>query len=343
VAPAAASAIEETGSGATIHWKSCDPAPSNKGSARPPDVECGTVEVLVDWSNPKGEKIKIAVARRRATDPAARIGMLVMDPGGPGIAGAQQVRTLPDLGFSAEVYRRYDVVGFDPRGVGDSHPVLCSATAVPPRGDTTTKEGFAERVSYNRAYRATCREHTGKLYDFVDTASVAQDMDAIRSALGEPKLNYYGISYGTLMGQQYAERFPQRVGRFVLDSNMDHSEPTARDFLDSEARAAQSIFGEYVEWCARTAACALHGSDVRAVHRELLARAGRGELVEPGGTGDAATITPLLYLAIVNGGSYDPDWYDLAQTMKDLRDAATDPAAATRAGELLRTVTEAAD
>jgi pimeloyl-ACP methyl ester carboxylesterase len=331
--PSLARAAEDAGTGTAIQWKPCGAAPPDGGGTPEPGAECGTVTVPVDWSKPDGEKIEISVARRKATDPAARIGTLLMDPGGPGGPGAQQVRNVPDL-FSADVRRRYDVIGFDPRGVGDSHPVLCSATALRPPSDVTSEAQFAAHVADNRALRANCRAHTGKLYDFVDTASVVQDMDAIRAALGERKLNYYGISYGTLMGQQYAERFPQRVGRFVLDSNMDHSLPTTKDFLVTAARSAQATFGQYADWCARTAACALHGSDVRAVHRELLDRAERGKL--PGDTPGEQSMTPLQYLDFVNHNSHGPTWYYLAETMRGLRDGAANPAVAAQAGESLR-------
>jgi len=128
------------------------------------------------------------------------------------------------------------------------------------------------------------------------------------------------------MGEQYAERYPQNVGRFVLDSNMDHSQSTTGDFLNSQARGAQAIFGQYVEWCARTAACALHGTDVRALHHELLDRAEQGKLQASDGNG--RTITPIEYLSFVNGSSYGPSWYALAKTMRDLRDGTTNQATA---------------
>jgi pimeloyl-ACP methyl ester carboxylesterase len=211
--------------------------------------------------------------------------------------------------------------------------VVCSAnTSQPPTDDVTTQAQFTAWVAYNEAHAADCRKHTGKLYDFVDTLSVVRDMDAIRSALGEQKLNYYGVSYGTMMGERYAEKFPQRTGRFVLDSNMDHSQATTKGFTTSEARAAQAVFGQFVDWCGRTQGCALHGSDVRAVHRDLLARAERGQLVVPGSAG-GTKLTPMGYLARVNDRSYRPDWFSLAQFMKRLHDGVASPAVAAPAAD----------
>src|SRR6185312_6326550 len=108
--------------------------------------------------------------------------------------------------------------------------------------------------------------------------SVARDMDVIRAALGDRKLTYYGVSYGTLMGQQYAELFPDKVRALVLDSNMDHSQYTAWEFLNSETQSVQAEFGQFAAWCDRTASCALHGRDVSKLTRDLQDKAARGEL-----------------------------------------------------------------
>lgn len=130
---------------------------------------------------------------------------------------------------------------------------------------------FAQLAGYIRKVADSCMAITGPLVDFVDAASVARDMHVIRVALGEKKLNYFGRSYGTLAGQQYAELFGPNVGRMPLDSNMDHGLPDAWQFMRSHALAVEESFGPFVAWCGRNTGCALHGQDVKKVHADLLA------------------------------------------------------------------------
>ncbi|WP_206184905.1 alpha/beta hydrolase [Thermoactinospora rubra] len=294
-APAAASP-------AAISWAPCEEDPT---------AECGTLAVPVDWDNPAAGTFELALARRKATDPGARIGSLVINPGGPGGSGVDAVvrNWLP---FTPELTRRFDVVGFDPRGVGRSHPVVCSRELLGRSPDPIMKSqaDFDAMLAYNERLRQDCRARTGPLFDHVDTGSVVRDLDALRAALGEDKLTYYGISYGTLIGQLYAERFPGRVRALALDSNMDHSLGTAA-FLDTEAWTAQDSFNEFAAWCGRSAQCALHGQDVRAVWARLLERAERGELHLPGEPD--VKITPLLLVYNALGAFYGPDWAGLAE------------------------------
>jgi pimeloyl-ACP methyl ester carboxylesterase len=306
-----------------VSWQPCPDQPPEA-----PPVDCATVTVPLDWSKPRGATIGIAIARQKATDPSARIGSILVDPGGPGGSGVEWVKSGPI--FSAEVHRRFDVVGFDPRGVGGSHPVLCGSDieteqvpAVP-----RTRAEYDQLTTHNRALGESCRRLTGPVFDFVDTLSVARDMDAIRAALGERRLNYYGVSYGTLMGQQYAELFPGRIRTMVLDSNMDHSLGTAWQFLRTEATSAQENFDQFVAWCGRTAACALHGRDVRKVFADLLARADRGELTLPG---TDQKLDQFTLLSFTNGAFYGPGWQFLAEFLAELAGAPANPAVTQRA------------
>ncbi|TDD47549.1 alpha/beta hydrolase [Nonomuraea terrae] len=296
-------------------------------------AECGTLTVPVDWDEPDGETFELAVARRKATDPEARIGSLVINPGGPGGSGVSAV--LGGMGFTPELTSRFDIVGFDPRGVARSHPILCSLELARQAPDTLSIDSQADfdaLLAHNERYRQDCRERTGALYDHVDTGSVVRDLDALRAALGDDKLTYYGISYGTLIGQLYAERYPGRVRALMLDSNMDHSLGT-KAFLDTEAWTAQDSFDEFVSWCEATASCALHGRDVRAVWKELLARADRGELEFPGEPG--VTLTRMSLVSQAFGAFYGPAYQQLAELLAALesgegtaRAIVTPPAAA---------------
>ncbi|MEU5287813.1 alpha/beta hydrolase [Streptomyces sp. NPDC020755] len=271
---AAAPVVHASPAAATgvLRWAPCD-------AATKPGAECATLSVPVDWARPDGPRLDLAVARRQATDSGARVGSMVFGPGGPGDSG---VKTVVDrIGrFSSEVRRGFDIVSFDPRGVGGSNPVVCSddLLADRPSPELRSQADFDATLAYNRRLRADCRARTGPVFNHLDTAQTVRDLDALRAALGERKLTFHGSSYGTLLGAQYAETYPRRVRAMVLESVMDHSVPTAREFLRSEAATAEDSFREFVKWCDGAADCALHGRDVRAVWQSLLDRAGRGEL-----------------------------------------------------------------
>ncbi|AHH95564.1 peptidase/hydrolase [Kutzneria albida DSM 43870] len=287
----------------TINWRPC---------VENAQADCGTLTVPIDWANPALGTIDLALARRKATDPAHRIGSVVVDPGGPGGPGAEWVATGSVL--SEQVRQRFDVIGFDPRGVTKSHALTCDRSVLTqvPTTDPGTPQGFADLVAYNRRVAENCRHNSGPLYDHVDDLSVVRDIDAIRAAVGDRKLTYYGTSYGTLMGQQYAELFPDRVRALVLDSNMDHSLPGA-DFFRTEAATAEDGFTEFTKWCAANTACALHGQDLGTVFDQLRAKAERGELHLPG---SSQVLTPMLLTAYTTSYLYGPDWARLANWLK---------------------------
>jgi pimeloyl-ACP methyl ester carboxylesterase len=164
------------------------------------------------------------------------------------------------------------------------------------------------------------------MFDHVDTLSVVRDVEAIRSALGEDKINFYGASYGTLLGAEYAQRYPERIRAMVLDSVMDHS-ADVDDALGTETAATQDMFDEFVAWCARDASCVLRGQDIRAIWAALLARAAAGTLVDPYDAAKRMTVYALLQVAF--SSFYDPQWYTLAYYLKDA--TASRPAAGKRA------------
>jgi pimeloyl-ACP methyl ester carboxylesterase len=257
-------------------WTPCAEAPDD------PAVRCATLRVPVDWSRPHGATFELALARRLASDPAARIGTLVYGPGGPGGSGVDVV--LNGLRFSEEVHRRFDFVSFDPRGVGRSHPVLCTPELLDqvPFPEPRNQSEFDRIVAFNQRLRADCRALTGPLFDHVDTLSMAHDVDAMRAALGEARITFYGGSYGTVLGAQYAERYPHRLRALVLDSILDHSLGT-KGLLDAGAISLQDSLDEFVAWCDGEPSCALHGRDVRASVATIFGKIERGEvIIEPG-------------------------------------------------------------
>ncbi|MFE9914340.1 alpha/beta hydrolase [Micromonospora sp. NPDC005553] len=296
--------VDVTGGGnARIDWQACPEQPDDPGT------RCGTLRLPVDWARPGGETFPLALARRPATDPAARIGVLVFNPGGPGLSGVDVALTAASQ-LGPDVLRRFDIVGFDPRGTVRSAPVRCSSALLGQQPSLTPANAaeFERLRTYNRQLRDDCRANSGPLFDHLDSVSVARDTDAVRAALGERQLSLYQWSYGTLIGQSYAELFPDRVRALVMDSVMDHSQGV-REYFRGGAASNEALFHEFVTWCERNPGCALHGRDVPALYDRLMRRADAGTLV------DAATGTPLSWFELgfatfVN--FFDATWADLA-------------------------------
>ena len=288
-------------------------------------AECGVLRVPVDWRKPRGATFDLALARRKAADPARRIGSLVINPGGPGGSGVDFALGAAGY-FTPEIMAKFDVVGLDPRGVARSHAVRCSTDllAKAPSPELTSQADFDRLVAYNAELGKDCRAHTGPLYDHVDTGAVIQDIDAVRKALGERRISYYGVSYGTLIGQQYAERFPKNFRALVIDSNMDHSLHT-RAFLMTETVTGEANFNEFVKWCARDTRCAVRDPGASQVWKELLARADRGELPDP--EDPTRKLTAWDLTSAIFGAFYGPDWKGIADAMAALRDGTPLPAA----------------
>ncbi|CAL9357244.1 hypothetical protein SUDANB37_00612 [Streptomyces sp. enrichment culture] len=263
----------------TLRWAPCD-GPGEPGA------ECAVLSVPVDWARPNGPALDPAVAHREATDPAARVGSMVFGPGGPGDSGVEIVVGRAES--PPQVRHRQ----LRPARRGRQQPG--DLLAERPSPELGSRAGFDATTAYNRRLRADCRARTGPVFDHLDTARRGPGPGRLRAALGERKLTFHGSSYGTLLGARYAETYPRRVRAMVLESVMDHSVPATRAFLRSEAATAEDSFREFVKWCAGAAHRALHGRDVRAVGRGLLARAGRGGLEDPAKAGTSLSSSDLV-------------------------------------------------
>ncbi len=280
--------IEEYVPPGPITWQPC---------AEDAVVDCATIKVPIDWADPGGEKFDLAIARREATDPAKRIGSLIFDPGGPGVSGVDYVMTAPtneQRKLSDNLRAHFDLVGFDPRGVGRSSPIMCETAVLResfPRWPSNTGE-YDQMLAHFTRLGQSCQQNSTALFRHVDTISVARDIDAIRAALGEKKISYMGVSYGTIMGQQWAELFPHRVRAMAIDGNMNHAQ-SAESFFLTASTEAERLFGQFADWCARTSKCALHGHDVRALYDELYTKAEQGVLTDPA-AGNAPVPPPAL-------------------------------------------------
>ena len=255
---------------ASPEWGSCA-AILGAGGA-PPTARCGTVSVPVDWddaANTEGARAMLAVIRVPAT--GDRIGTLIVNPGGPGASAVDTVASMSAA--DSEITRRFDLVGFDPRGVGHSTPqVRCRTDAefdayrTDPMVDYSPA-GVAHIEAIDQQLAQGCLDRTGRDHlAAVGTASTVRDMDAVRAALGEDQLNYLGYSYGTEIGAAYAGRYPDRVRAMVLDGAVD----PAADPIEENIRqlaAFQTAFDDYAADCARSTDCPLGQDPARFVAR----------------------------------------------------------------------------
>jgi pimeloyl-ACP methyl ester carboxylesterase len=232
--------------GSALHWSRC--------SGQLAGLECASLAVPLNYADPGGRKITLALSMMPATAPAARQqGVLLVNPGGPGEPGRSLASEVA-AGLSPQVAATYDIVGFDPRGVGGSVPALSCDPGFfdQVRPDYIPASAAAEQVLIGRAkaYAAGCEKRFGWMLPYMTTVDMARDMDQIRQAFGVAKINYYGVSYGTYLGQVYGTLFPGRVRRMVLDSTVDPAGVWYTDNIDQDY-AFQGRLDAFFAWTAK--------------------------------------------------------------------------------------------
>ncbi|KQY23604.1 transporter [Cellulomonas sp. Root485] len=265
--------------GQQLEWTACEQG------------ECATAQVPLDYADPAGPSIGIALARARATG-GEPVASLLLNRGGPGASGVDFVSQVAGM-VSADITRQFDLVGFDPRGVQRSSPVTCVDAAgldeiIAYDADYSTDAGIQDVIDMYGELGAACEQNTGAALGHVDTVSAARDLDILRAALGDATLTYLGFSYGTLLGATYAALFPEKVGRLVLDG----AKPPTLTYLEvSEGQAVgfENALRAYITDCQAGPRCPLDGSleDGLAQISELFERANANPL--PTGTDRALT------------------------------------------------------
>ncbi|WP_216215313.1 alpha/beta fold hydrolase [Amycolatopsis aidingensis] len=272
-APAAA----KPRTGPHLEWGPC---PDGAGAA---GVECATLRVPVDWQRPRGPKLTLAIGRLKATGQAE--GSVLVGFGGPVGSYIELLGGYARDSFT-DLRTRMNVVTWDIRGgpgrPGLSRPVLDCQWRVERVPEYPRSPGeYARLAANNKAAAQRCRSKDPLLFDNMDSASNARDMEAIRRALGEPGLNYYGSSYGGLFGQAYARLFPDRVRTMVLDGSLSHSADSWWRELGRRAADNERSMRRFFDWCAEDTGCALHGHDLPRRWQALTARADREPIPAP--------------------------------------------------------------
>jgi pimeloyl-ACP methyl ester carboxylesterase len=277
----------------TLNWTDC-------GSG----LQCTTAKAPLDWANPAAGGIDLALVRHPATGPD-RLGSLLVNPGGPGASGYNFVKDSLDYATDAKLQAGYDIVGFDPRGVGRSSAVACYEPAQMDEylyGITQASRGtdawIAELEKAAADFGAACQKNTGALLGHVDTESAARDLDLLRATLGDTQLNYLGYSYGTFLGATYAELYPDKVGRLVLDGAVDPSTSNF-DVTRVQAQGFESALRAYLADCLAGSKCPFTGSvdDAMGTIRALLDSVDASPIAAEDGRqlGSSSLLTAIIY------------------------------------------------
>lgn len=270
-----------------LDWGSCATLATSEATKfyRSASLQCADLTVPLAYNDPAGPPITLKVLRKPATNQSQRIGSVVINPGGPGGSGVETAGSLAAYGIGKELNNRFDLVGFDPRGVGASVPAIrCqtdaerdAARALAPRTRTQAEVDAANAAAEQIA--KGCATLTGAEQGLngatvlanVGTRDVAKDLDVLRAVLGDDKLTYLGWSYGTSIGTAYAEQFPDNVRAMILDGALDpQADPTAQNIAQTEG--FQQAFDDYSAWCAQQDQCVLgvDASKATAVYQSLV-------------------------------------------------------------------------
>ncbi|MFI6490512.1 alpha/beta hydrolase [Streptomyces sp. NPDC050564] len=295
--------------------------------------DCATAKVPLDYRNPRGRGVELALVKRKATGPGRRIGTLFFNPGGPGGAGTIQMPQNYEF-FPREVRERFDIVSWDPRGVGNSTAVNCFASPKEANAWSASRPagfpvGEQERKTWIAAYKdlaRRCRQRDPELLRHVSTADTARDLDQLRQSVGDPQLTYLGISYGSILGATYANLFPGKVRAMALDSNIDpqawtnhasDDDPRLTTFLRMGSdRSVAATLDRFLSLCgsATTARCAFSAGGPKATRDKFdqLVRRLRGHPVGAWSYGRTVSdVVNSLYVV-------HPGWTDLAGRLQDL-------------------------
>ena len=279
----------------TLSWKTCHK-----------DFQCATLKVPIDYTNKTAGTFNIAVIRYRDTSQHNRLGSLVINPGGPGVSGVEYALNAQYI-VNPSVLERYDIVGFDPRGIGSSTPINCLNAAEKdilfasdPKPDNAAE--YAKAISDTQSFVNKCVAKTKNLEHF-STFDAAHDMELLRQGLGDSKLNYLGFSYGTYLGTLYAQQFPNNVGKFVLDGAIDPSISIEEQSM-VQAAAFDHALANFIADCPHQKNCPLPANATAKFFTDLFKKVSTSPLTITNGT-TKRTITEALVVTGTASALYD--------------------------------------
>ncbi|MCI2178143.1 MAG: alpha/beta hydrolase [Ancrocorticia sp.] len=295
-----------------LSWQTCSES-----------YECATVQVPLDYDDPSGTAINIALMKRPAAsgDP---IGTLFINPGGPGGSGIDMVAQA-DYILSDTLLENFDIVGFDPRGVGQSTPVDCVDDAALNRIlDANYYGADAQQRSENdvAAVRTGCEKNSSDILTYLQTENVARDLDILRDAVGDPQLYYLGMSYGTFIGEEYAELFPKNVGRVVLDGVMNPTLGMA-GLVYAQANAFETALERYMSFCLDSVDCPFTGSTDEALEQLHQLFLDAGEKAVPTDDADRPLTQSMMFQGIILPLYSRINWYMLTSALTELVEKGT--------------------
>jgi pimeloyl-ACP methyl ester carboxylesterase len=325
-APTAAGDPSAAVPGTRASWRACPEVPRRLvgRGATGMTYECAAVAVPRDWAAPRtGETFDVQMIRIRSRTQQNRIGSLVLNPGGPGGSGidtavylsfGQQLGGLPTA-----ITDRFDIVGFDPRGVGQSDPIKCISTADQDQTfsmdpDPVSPAAFDQVVELNKRIGTSCAQKYGDQLPYFATEQAARDMDAIRSAVGDPKLTYLGFSYGTLLGATYAQLYPKNIRALVLDGAVDPKQ----DFVtgsEVQAKGFERAFGNFANWCKANPVDCPIAPDARGAVTGALAKAKTSPVR---GTDDRSATPGWIFTGVISSLYTESGWEQLAKAIAAL-------------------------
>lgn len=290
-----------------VRWTSCRQGSSDDlgGVLDAAGARCAMVTVPLDYADPGGRTITVAISRLAATDPTHRVGALLLNGGGPG--GGSIDLPLDFRSLMKDVGGRFDLIGMDPRSSGRSTPVDCGwPTGTWTRAPGPDRRGFERVVALERDLADRCARRAGDLLPYVSTRNTARDIDVVRAALGERTISYYGASYGTYLGAVYAQMFPGHVGRMVLDSATDPRRYGAETMLADAAPANEAALRDWAAWTARRDGTYHLGGTRRAV-LATVTRIIRAAARHPLPVGDRRVDAHVVPFVLFNGLDDDRD------------------------------------
>lgn len=295
-----------------IAWQACDdPIVETEG------YECATVAVPLDYANPSGPKIDIAVIRYPASE--SRQGAILFNPGGPGGSGFDYVAQMGSYYVSALGLEAFDFVGFDPRGVDRSGGVKCQRDADIDKymygdtsPDTPEEEAFFDEA--DQAFITGCTTAYGDTLQYYSTINTARDMELMRAAMGDEQISFLGVSYGTYLGGVYASMFPERVRAMVLDAAFEPNGDTVEEYYTTQLGGFEKAMDNWIAWCESDAECAFHAPDVGARWDALYAQYDANPVTAPDGR---ITYQGVIDTATTSALYSEFRWAELAQALAD--------------------------